>query len=155
MRAATWRLWFKMSTSFLHTTSHQTLSPFAKLLSTLFHYTRTFLTWRFVVVFFCRHCPRGVVMEIRRAVTPPTADRGTPLLYAVTDDVIYTSSDDDDDDDSSLNLSSLNDDVDYDWMSSSRIVHIATTRFCRFDTICCVYMHLLICLTVKLMERSI
>jgi len=53
-------------------------------------------------------------MEIRRAVTPPTADRGTPLLYAVTDDVIYTSSDDDDDDDSSLNLSSLNDDVDYD-----------------------------------------
>lgn len=62
-----------------------------------------------------RHCVRGVVIEIRRPVTPPTADhRGTPRLYAVTDDVVYTSSDDDDDDDSSLHLSSLNDDVDFD-----------------------------------------
>jgi len=54
-------------------------------------------------------------MEIRRPVTPPTSDcRGTPRVYAVTDDVMYTSSDDDDADDSSLNLSSLNDDVDFD-----------------------------------------
>ena len=56
-------------------------------------------------------------MEIRRPVTPPTADqRGTPArVYAVTDDVIvYTSSDDDYDDTSSLNLSSFNDDVDVD-----------------------------------------
>jgi len=54
-------------------------------------------------------------MEIRRPVTPPSADgRGTARFYAVTDDVMYTSSDDDDDDDSSLNLSSLNDDVDFD-----------------------------------------
>ena len=56
-------------------------------------------------------------MEIRRPATPPTVDcRGTPRQYAVTDDVMYTSSDDDDDDDdSSLHLSSLNDDVDFDW----------------------------------------
>jgi len=54
-------------------------------------------------------------MEIRRLLTPPTVgDRGTPRLYAVTDDDMYTSSDDDDDDDSSLHLSSLNDDVDFD-----------------------------------------
>jgi len=53
-------------------------------------------------------------MEIRRPSTPPIADRGTPRTYAVTDDVMYTSSDDDDDDDSSLNMSSLNDDVDFD-----------------------------------------
>jgi len=63
----------------------------------------------------CRHCAKGVVMEIRRPVAPPTVDnRGTPRLYAVSDDVMYSSSDDDDADDSSLNLSSLNDDVDFD-----------------------------------------
>jgi len=67
-----------------------------------------------IIVYYdlCRHCARGVVMEIRRPLTPPTA--GTPRVYALTDDVIYTSSDDDDDDDSSLNLTSLNDDVDLD-----------------------------------------
>jgi len=54
-------------------------------------------------------------MEVRRPVTPPTADhRGTPRDYAVTDDVMYTSSDDDDNDDSSLHLSSLNDDGEID-----------------------------------------
>jgi len=65
--------------------------------------------------FGCRHCTKGVVMQIRRPATSATADnRGTPRPYAITDDVIYTSSDDDDDDDSSLHLSSLNDDVDSD-----------------------------------------
>ena len=63
----------------------------------------------------CRHCARGVAMEIRRPATPPIAGGGTPQAYAVTDDVMYSSSDDDDyDDDSSLHLSSLNDDVDFD-----------------------------------------
>jgi len=68
----------------------------------------------YIAVCVCRHCARGVVMEIRRPATPPTAadHRLTPArVYALTDDVIaYSSSDDDDDDDSSLNLSSLNDD---------------------------------------------
>jgi len=62
-----------------------------------------------------RHCAKGVVMEIRRPVTPPTGTVATPRQYALTDDVMYTSSDDDDaDDDSSLNMSSLNDDVGFD-----------------------------------------
>jgi len=49
-------------------------------------------------------------MEIRR----PAATTPTSLAMQYADDVIYTSSDDDDDD-SSLNMSSLNDDViDFD-----------------------------------------